>query len=1712
MWKAGFGGPAGQENERFIEALGLWQPVALPPVHGPKSIQKIEENERVMELRLAFQNTGGWRTRHGKVAAIGRQFAGDLNIYGTSGWDLAGFAECHCDGYGDVGSFSERVNPEGRSWFTHWLAIHAGPSLAGVDIQTTSYACGRIVRLDMELNGRKRTYMYVYAPSKSVQRRPFLKSFQNAMPTGRDVIIMGDFNTRLSKKDHSGDRPPNTGSAEWEHIRKVNQTQDVWRTRNPQAREYTWHTNPVARTRIDWLEATAWSADEITKISYHRAAAMCGDHSVVIAIQKFRERQPSPLPTMHPAIVNAGGFVMQVQRLVKLKTDTYMAAADTNKAWEDLLADIVELYDAHATQMKSAKHGLLRKLQRQLDREQKECTHRGQMDADKTHARLSLEMEREAASHGAERQLYDEEWGEKPTQKFFQQATLTHRTGQIDKLYRHTLDDQGRLHVDRTKTDSIDEEGGTGRIAASLTAYWQSIYKCTTDAKTPIEKVKADYPASMCLRPDEKLALGADFTTMDVATAIDGLATKRSTFGIIAEVYKGAREELAPLLAMQLNYARKHGHLTDEQRQGSLSLLFKKGDRLDAAMYRPVAVLRADFKIAALILTKRLDPHLSTICAADQTGFIKHRFIHENVLRLRDGMRYAQHANIDAAVLSTDYMKAYDMVQHDVLFAIAATVGGIGYESWLRTLYIGHTRIIVINGTKAPPIRLHSGVPQGCCHACQAFLIFIEGLAHRIRNTADIVGIPMPDGSTLLSVRYADDCQYVVQTSSLEALLDIIDGWCGEVGMKLHPTKTEAAFWGRRRRDTDVWHPDQYTHDGNDTRQQQLMLDADPKHFINMKVYRAFDGVTNAGTILSTDKDITTGRTLWSAQYDDGYVTDLEHAEMVNYVIKCIDGREPGHKHQKPAPRRGGRHTDTVYDATQHRVTWLAPDTSIHVLGMDVGYAVTSASVWTGIARKIHARLAMWGRVRLGFRTRVLVIKTMAYSLVWYLGSLWECPPQIRAIIKAAATYFFWKGRMPQGVMPGDPVSAYRCGTPVGAQWLAADVADGGFGLWDASLQLQALVAQWTHRLVKPAGPNERLWRSPILHWINESLGVTNAADVLLVADKPIERSPMATPAEGRHVPEQWRASIRAYAQLFHDSMKCMAIQPHTTLDVMTQPLFHNWRMAGLHGAPLVEAWSGCTNGRWQPWAANGIDRIEHLYTADPTGYAPKTLADLRADAEMTAILAGKPGMQVGSLVAIQPDEDQLGLTTQPLWLATVVTAVTASRRSQTVKVRWWEGEWNTHSMTLGPVMDNVAQQSMRCTVRRTTGQSKQLTLTTMERARLIETGRSSPRRWRYPHGELQQQEYDDLHAAIRRARWMPLLAQQPIRTQCGDWFVSVDVATTRLPDVILYTVAATTATVDVLTYRRHGEGFRPDRESSRHRQVELRRITVTDGDGELASAGDHDAPSGETIRLLGFGGCTLRPQSNIMRFTVSSGRKMLQAAAAGGYAGVIPPIIQTAAAVNLDESDACTALALTSKSKWPQATTSFWWRNAANAYARNFSQQIWLCPCCADAGVHTERSVIHTAGECPTWHALWTWTQRACRDIRMPIPDDVKRSQWILFGTGVEPAQPKTSVHMAIWGAGLHAIRSLTHGLEQDGKRILPGAAVQVAKQNILKIARADLWWIRNRSDWLRDGGAAVTSRVTTKAAWTAKWKGLARLAPAETDGLAATRGGALE
>ena len=80
---------------------------------------------------------------------------------------------------------------------------------------------------------------------------------------------------------------------------------------------------------------------------------------------------------------------------------------------------------------------------------------------------------------------------------------------------------------------------------------------------------------------------------------------------------------------------------------------------------------------------------------------------------------------------------------------------------------------------------------------------------------------------------------------------------------------------------------------------------------------------------------------------------------------------------------------------------------------------------------------------------------------------------------------------------------------------------------------------------------------------------------------------------------------------------------PSTLSDVLAQPLFHNRRLAGPGGAPLVDKWSGCLDGPWQPWAAGGIERIADLVEREGPGYAFKTLATLQCEPHHSPVATG---------------------------------------------------------------------------------------------------------------------------------------------------------------------------------------------------------------------------------------------------------------------------------------------------------------------------------------------------------------------------------------------------------------------------------------------------------------------------------------------------------
>ena len=55
----------------------------------------------------------------------------------------------------------------------------------------------------------------------------------------------------------------------------------------------------------------------------------------------------------------------------------------------------------------------------------------------------------------------------------------------------------------------------------------------------------------------------------------------------------------------------------------------------------------------------------------------------------------------------------------------------------------------------------------------------------------------------------------------------------------------------------------------------------------------------------------------------------------------------------------------------------------------------------------MHDRLLRWSRLRLGYRGRVLVVKTMVTSLAWFAACMWELPNDVHKRLRSMCKYYF---------------------------------------------------------------------------------------------------------------------------------------------------------------------------------------------------------------------------------------------------------------------------------------------------------------------------------------------------------------------------------------------------------------------------------------------------------------------------------------------------------------------------------------------------------------------------------------------------------------------------------------------------------------------------------------------------------------------------------
>ena len=191
---------------------------------------------------------------------------------------------------------------------------------------------------------------------------------------------------------------------------------------------------------------------------------------------------------------------------------------------------------------------------------------------------------------------------------------------------------------------------------------------------------------------------------------------------------------------------------------------------------------------------------LPKLISHDQTGFIKDRFIGENLRLIDSVIKYTAAKDIPGLLLFLDFEKAFDSLEWPFIHKTLEHFGfGPTLIKWVKVFYCNIESFILNNGWSSNFFKLSRGVRQGCPLSPYLFILAAEIMAKTFRKSKKIRGITIKDTKIKLS-QYADDTTLVLDGSeeSLKESIELLDSFGRASGLRLNSKKTEALWIGSK--------------------------------------------------------------------------------------------------------------------------------------------------------------------------------------------------------------------------------------------------------------------------------------------------------------------------------------------------------------------------------------------------------------------------------------------------------------------------------------------------------------------------------------------------------------------------------------------------------------------------------------------------------------------------------------------------------------------------------------------------------------------------------------------------------------------------------------------------------------------------------------------------------------------------------------------------
>ena len=212
--------------------------------------------------------------------------------------------------------------------------------------------------------------------------------------------------------------------------------------------------------------------------------------------------------------------------------------------------------------------------------------------------------------------------------------------------------------------------------------------------------------------------------------------------GFTVEFYTYFFELLGVGLIASFNEAHEKGELSISQRRGIITLVAKEdGSLLDLSNWRPITLLNVELKITSKAIAKHIEPTLPNLIHFDQTGFVKGRYVRENIRLISDIMEYTSLQNLPGMLTSLDFRKAFDSIEWPF---IMKTLDHLNFDSdikrWIKIFYTNTESSVQNNGFITSWFKPSKGVRQGCPLSPSLLILSAEVLSNKIRQDSNVKG------------------------------------------------------------------------------------------------------------------------------------------------------------------------------------------------------------------------------------------------------------------------------------------------------------------------------------------------------------------------------------------------------------------------------------------------------------------------------------------------------------------------------------------------------------------------------------------------------------------------------------------------------------------------------------------------------------------------------------------------------------------------------------------------------------------------------------------------------------------------------------------------------------------------------------------------------------------------------------------------------------